>query len=101
MDSFWTPIAMAKEDDVFFNAASPGVSNYVYEYDSGSSRPPSQFSANGYYILENDDGYGSNYVESGSSRSPSHFSANGSYICLDNEDYGLLLTMGSLKVITF
>lgn len=56
-----------------------------------SSRSPSQFSANDYYLcLENDDGYGSNYVyESSSSTSPPSYSANGSYVVLDNEDdYG-------------
>jgi hypothetical protein len=88
MDDFWAPIV---KDNVFFtDAVTSEISNYVY--DPSSSRPPSQFSANDYYLCLDDDGYGSNYVyESSSSTSPpSHFSTNGSLVCLENdEEYGL------------
>jgi hypothetical protein len=87
MEDFWPPIV--KDNVLFTEATSPEISNYIYE--ASSSRPPSQFSNDYYLSLENDDGYGSNYVyESSSSTSPpSHFSTNGSYVCLDNdEEYG-------------
>lgn len=102
MDDFWAPIPIVKDNVFFADAVSSEISNYVYE--PSSSRPPSQFSSNDYYLCLEDDGYSSNYVyESSSSTSPpSHFSANGSLVCLDNEDeFGMQYFQCFLIILIF